>query len=100
MLPVERELIEAPLQRMMKRLDPAITGAIEKYTDPLLVVMGLITWGARVWQIQLAKLRAARQAQQAARETEAQQVTPIESAPLPVYDAPAPGVDVLEPVMP
>ncbi len=100
LLPVERELIDEPLQRMLKRVDPTITGAIEKYTDPLLVCMGLITWGARVWQIQLAKLREARARQEAQKPA----APPAEEAPevetLPVYDVPAPGVNVIGQVIP
>lgn len=100
LLPAERELIDEPLQRMLKRVDPTITGAIEKYTDPLLVTMGLITWGARVWQIQLAKMRAARAEREAQQRPTIPEAAAPEDDPLPVYDVPAPGLNVIGAVIP
>ncbi len=99
----ERALIEPPLQRMLLRLDPAITGAIEKYTDPLLIVMGLISWGARVWNIQMLKMRAAREAARAAQPTP--EAASESAAPefVPTFDEnlpPSPRLDILEGVMP
>lgn len=95
----ERELIDPPLQRMLARLDPTVTGAIEKYTDPLLVTMGFIAWGARVWNIQLAKLKAARR-QAERQQADAEEEKQPEQPPIDPNLPPAPGPGILGQVTP
>jgi hypothetical protein len=48
MTTLERELIEEPLARIMARLDPGTSAALERWTDPVLLIFGLGTWGIRV----------------------------------------------------
>ena len=100
--PNHREMIEQPLQRMLQRIDPTITGAIEKYTDPLLVTMGFISWGAYVWQIQLAKMRAARREAERRQATQpAEEAGPQTDQPAIDYSLPpSPGADILGQVTP
>jgi hypothetical protein len=56
MLSNEREMIEPPLSRILERLDPLASALIEKYTDPILLTMGLAMWGLRIFQVQSAKM--------------------------------------------
>ena len=45
----EHSAIFDPMARIMARLDPATNAAVEKYTDPVLLIFGLGMWGVRVW---------------------------------------------------
>jgi hypothetical protein len=58
MLSNEREMIEPPLSRILERLDPLASALIEKYTDPIMLAMGLAMWGLRIWQVQSARIEA------------------------------------------
>jgi hypothetical protein len=51
LLPNERKMIVEPLARIMSRLDPALNDALQKWTDPILLVFGLSTWGMRLYAI-------------------------------------------------
>jgi len=51
LLDYEAEMLIDPLGRMMLRAGPATTAALEKYTDPILLLFGLVTWGSRVFSI-------------------------------------------------
>jgi hypothetical protein len=48
MLDYERELIADPLQRIIERSNLLNADAVNKYSDPLLLTMGLIGWFSRV----------------------------------------------------
>jgi hypothetical protein len=45
----ERKMIEEPMERIMERLDPGTSAMLEKWTDPVLLAFGFVTWGVRVW---------------------------------------------------
>jgi len=47
----EREMILEPLQRIMARIDPAVNDALQKWTDPILLLFGVATWGLRLYAI-------------------------------------------------
>lgn len=46
--PDEHAMIDEPLARIMARLSPEVTEAVDKWTDPVLLATGLIMWGARI----------------------------------------------------
>lgn len=49
MTPDEQRMISEPLSRIMARMTPETTELIDKYTDPVLLVFGLMAWGGRVF---------------------------------------------------
>jgi hypothetical protein len=51
----EKTMILEPLKRMMARLDYAKTQLVEKWTDPILLSMGMAAWMGRVYRIQADK---------------------------------------------
>lgn len=52
---IEREMIEEPLVRMLAKTDPAKMMKVNDYTDPLLLIVGLASWGSRVYNLQEKK---------------------------------------------
>lgn len=46
----EQMMIENSMQRILERLDIQESEAVARYSDPLMLIMGLIGWGARVWR--------------------------------------------------
>lgn len=55
MTPPEREMLSAPLERILSRMEFAQTEAVKKMTDPILLIMGLVAWGSRISRQQAAK---------------------------------------------
>lgn len=51
LLPHERRMIAEPMQRMMARLPLDVLETLEKWTDPILLIFGFATWGARLYGI-------------------------------------------------
>lgn len=49
MEPHERAIIEEPMARIMARMDPGTSAAIERWTDPILLIFGFASWGVRVY---------------------------------------------------
>ena len=47
----EKKMIIEPMSRIMGRLDPGINDALQKWTDPILLVFGFATWGLRLYAI-------------------------------------------------
>lgn len=47
----ERAMIEPPLYRILERLDPGLSSTMEKFTDPVMLGMGLVMWGLRIFQV-------------------------------------------------
>lgn len=45
----ERKMIEDPMARIFERMDPGAMAMLEKYSDPVLLAFGFMTWGIRVW---------------------------------------------------
>ena len=56
---IERQFTDESLGRMFTRLDPGVVDAIQKYTDPVMFVVGLSMWGARVYRIEADKPKPA-----------------------------------------
>lgn len=52
MTAAEQKMILEPLSRMMARVDPAVNDALQKWTDPILILFGIATWGLRLYAIQ------------------------------------------------
>ena len=48
-------MILAPLLRILSRLDYATTQVIEKWTDPILLAMGMLAWSGRIYRLQSEK---------------------------------------------
>ncbi len=48
---LERQSIEDSLSNILARMEPQALEAISQWTDPLVLVMGLISWGTRVARI-------------------------------------------------
>jgi hypothetical protein len=48
MLDYERELIKEPLERIIQRMDIVSSEALAKWSDPILLFMGLSAWITRV----------------------------------------------------
>jgi hypothetical protein len=51
--PLEQELIEPPLARILAKADPEKMGQFAALMDPLLLVIGLALWGSRVQKLAL-----------------------------------------------
>lgn len=51
MEPHEQQMIVDPLGRIMARMEPGTTELIEKWSDPIILLFGFATWGARLWTI-------------------------------------------------
>jgi hypothetical protein len=49
--PDEHAMIDEPLARIMARLSPETTEAIDKWTDPVLLLLGFGLWGVRVFSV-------------------------------------------------
>ena len=47
----EKQAISEPLSRMMARMDPRILDNIEKWSDPLILLFGFMTYGSRLYGI-------------------------------------------------
>jgi hypothetical protein len=47
----EQEMILPPLAGIMGRLGAGTAEAIEKWSDPIVLLFGIATWGARIWSI-------------------------------------------------
>lgn len=56
----ERDMIEPPFARIMARLNPATSAIVEKYSDPILLAVGLMAWGSRLWGIQAERIKLAK----------------------------------------
>lgn len=48
MLDYEKDMMQAPLERMLQRMDIVNSEALAKWSDPILFTMGLIAWGSRI----------------------------------------------------
>ena len=72
----EKTMILEPLLRILSRLDYATTQVIEKWTDPILLGMGLLAWSSRIYRLQSEKADAP-DADKPEKETPAQGVTRI-----------------------
>lgn len=46
----ENKMIEDPLNRMMERLDLDTSKIVGVWTDPIMLLLGLVAWGSRVWR--------------------------------------------------
>lgn len=46
----ENKMIGDPLNRMMERLDLDTSQMVGVWTDPIMLLLGLIAWGSRVWR--------------------------------------------------
>lgn len=44
-------MIEEPLQRVLERLDAQAAGMVGSYMDPLVLFLGFLGWGARIWRL-------------------------------------------------
>lgn len=44
----EREMISQPLTRILARMSPATSAMLDKYTDPVMLLFGVIMWGSRI----------------------------------------------------
>jgi len=51
MLEHERAMMVDPLARIMARMEPGTAELIEKWSDPVILLFGFATWGARLWTI-------------------------------------------------
>ena len=49
LLPNEKRMISDPMARIMTRMDPALNEALQKWTDPILLLFGIGTWGMRLY---------------------------------------------------
>jgi hypothetical protein len=49
--PDEHAMIDEPLARIMARLSPETTEAIDKWTDPILLLLGFGLWVVRVFSV-------------------------------------------------
>lgn len=49
MTPDERQAVEEPLARIMRRMSPATTEMIARWTDPIMLISALGAWSARVY---------------------------------------------------
>lgn len=56
--PAEHSMIQPPLERMLKKLNPANINVVNQYADPLLLGMGLIAWLRRVAMERAERLAA------------------------------------------
>ena len=63
MTPVEQELIVGPLQELIERLTPEQAEALETYTTPLALVIGVAAWLTRILTVmrERAALKAAQE---------------------------------------
>jgi hypothetical protein len=48
---IEKTLIQEPLERIMGRLDWEVGETIGKWSDPILLVFGMVAWGSRLMDI-------------------------------------------------
>ncbi len=46
----ERDLMKEPLERILMRMDITSSEALSKWSDPILLVMGIVAWGSRLMQ--------------------------------------------------
>ena len=51
MLPYEQAMMVDPMGRILGRMEPGTAELIEKWSDPIILLFGFATWGARVWSI-------------------------------------------------
>ena len=51
MLPHEQAMMVDPMGRILARMEPGTAELIEKWSDPIILLFGFATWGARVWAI-------------------------------------------------
>jgi hypothetical protein len=45
------EFIHGPAARMIAKMDPATSALMEKWTDPIFLMMGISIWGLHIWQV-------------------------------------------------
>lgn len=79
--PDERQMIEAPLTRIMARLAPETTEAIDRWTDPILLAFGVATWGARVFFVLQRQASEAQPSKPATTQTPEAQPTITRAGP-------------------
>jgi len=72
----ERELIEPPLSRLLTKLSPEMQEAIQTFSDPVILISGLISYGSRVTAIYNEK-----------KKMKANEVRAIETPPAPQTEA-------------
>lgn len=51
MTKAEQTMIADPLQRILERMDPGTNEVIAQWSDPIMLVLGLTAWSARIWQV-------------------------------------------------
>jgi hypothetical protein len=58
LLPFEREMIEGPASRILARMDAGAREAVDKWSDPVTLIIGLGFWGSRLAGMQAAREKA------------------------------------------
>lgn len=48
----ERQFIQEPLERILMRMDVASAEIVNRWSDPIMLAMGLIIWGSRISRLQ------------------------------------------------
>lgn len=51
MTDIEKQMIIAPLQRILERASPQVTETIEKFADPVVLMFGFAMWGMRLYSM-------------------------------------------------
>jgi len=51
----EQKMIADPLQRILERLDIEASEKVGTYSDPVLLFLGLLTWGSRLFRLKKEK---------------------------------------------
>ncbi len=49
--PMGQEMVSKPAARLLARLDESTRAAMEKYSDPLILSIGLLMWGAHIYRV-------------------------------------------------
>lgn len=90
MMDYEREMVTGPLERILMRMDIVSTDALARWSDPLLLAMGLVAWISRV-------NRERAEARQTSNQEPAQEPTqaPPRPRPEPKNGTPPPGDIIL-----
>lgn len=85
MTKTERDMITAPLERLLARFDIVNNALLAKYIDPILLLFGIMAWGMRINREVVQPKKAAKA--QAEIKAQAQAQAPQESAPLPTGES-------------
>lgn len=87
MTKAERKMLQEPLERILARFPQAQIAAVTPFVDPLLLLMGLISWGSRVSRIvagERSQLPVKNQTvSQPEKLTPQTEVKPVSDRPLP-----------------